>query len=105
MPASRSGSGEASRLEIGDRNTIREYCSFNRGTEHGVRQGNRFFAVEVRDRWKRSLGEDDAREGFPKEVLAEIRVIEVRPESSTGVITGAIRELHVGQKLEMRRGY
>ncbi len=24
--------GEATRLEIGDRNTIREYCSFNRGT-------------------------------------------------------------------------
>ena len=28
------GKGE-SRLEIGDRNTIREYCSINRGTEHG----------------------------------------------------------------------
>ncbi|MCY7388683.1 MAG: acyl-[acyl-carrier-protein]--UDP-N-acetylglucosamine O-acyltransferase, partial [Burkholderiales bacterium] len=24
--------GEPTRLEIGDRNTIREYCSFNRGT-------------------------------------------------------------------------
>jgi UDP-N-acetylglucosamine acyltransferase len=27
--------GEASSLEIGDRNTIREYCTFNRGTGHG----------------------------------------------------------------------
>jgi UDP-N-acetylglucosamine acyltransferase len=27
--------GEASSLEIGDRNTIREYCTFNRGTKHG----------------------------------------------------------------------
>jgi UDP-N-acetylglucosamine acyltransferase len=35
--------GEASSLEIGDRNTIREYCTFNRGTEHGggiTRVGN-----------------------------------------------------------------
>lgn len=27
--------GEVSSLEIGDRNTIREYCTFNRGTKHG----------------------------------------------------------------------
>lgn len=27
--------GEPTRLEIGDRNTIREYCSFNRGTHSG----------------------------------------------------------------------
>lgn len=35
--------GEPTQLEIGDRNTIREYCSFNRGTvqDHGVtRIGN-----------------------------------------------------------------
>ena len=32
--------GEPTRLEMGDRNTIREYCSFNRGTiqDHGVTQ-------------------------------------------------------------------
>ena len=32
--------GEPTRLEIGDHNTIREYCSFNRGTiqDHGVTQ-------------------------------------------------------------------
>lgn len=27
--------GEVSSLEIGDRNTIREYCTLNRGTKHG----------------------------------------------------------------------
>ena len=35
--------GEASSLEIGDRNTIREYCTFSRGTKHGggiTRVGN-----------------------------------------------------------------
>ncbi len=31
-PQDKKYAGEATRLEIGDRNTIREFCSFNRGT-------------------------------------------------------------------------
>jgi hypothetical protein len=77
----------------------------DRGLEHGVREGNRFFAVEVRDRWRASRGKADDREGYPTEVLAEIRVIEARPQTSTCVITSSIRELKVGQKLVMRKGY
>jgi hypothetical protein len=77
----------------------------DRGREHGVREGNRFFAVEVRDRWRASRGEANDREGYPTEVLAEVRVIEARPQTSTCLITSSIRELKVGQKLEMRKGY
>jgi UDP-N-acetylglucosamine acyltransferase len=32
MPQDKKYAGEATRLEIGDRNVIREYCTFNRGT-------------------------------------------------------------------------
>lgn len=32
QPQDKKYAGEPTRLEIGDRNTIREYCSFNRGT-------------------------------------------------------------------------
>ncbi len=35
VPQDRKYEGEVSSLEIGDRNTIREYCTFNRGTKHG----------------------------------------------------------------------
>lgn len=35
IPQDKKFEGEVSSLEIGDRNTIREYCSFNRGTAHG----------------------------------------------------------------------
>ncbi len=77
----------------------------DRGTSHGVRDGNRFFATEIRDNWRASRGEKDDREGYPKEVLAEIRVIEARPETSTCLITSTIRELEVGQKVELRKGY
>jgi len=34
-PQDKKYAGEVSSLEIGDRNTIREYCTFNRGTKHG----------------------------------------------------------------------
>lgn len=35
IPQDKKFHGEASRLEIGDRNTIREYASINRGTDEG----------------------------------------------------------------------
>ena len=35
VPQDKKFEGEISYLEIGDDNTIREYCTFNRGTRHG----------------------------------------------------------------------
>lgn len=35
VPQDKKFRGERSMLEIGDANVIREYCTFNRGTEHG----------------------------------------------------------------------
>lgn len=43
IPQDKKFEGEESSLEIGDRNTIREYCTINRGTRHGggiTRVGN-----------------------------------------------------------------
>ncbi len=77
----------------------------DKGQKHGVREGNRFFAVVKRDGYRKSWEEDDDHEGYPKEVIAEIRVVEARPMTSTCLITSSIRELHVGQKVEMRQGY
>ena len=41
IPQDKKYAGEPTRLEIGDRNTIREFCTFNLGTVQGgvVRQG------------------------------------------------------------------
>lgn len=36
IPQDKKFEGEVSSLEIGDRNTIREYCTFNRDTKHGA---------------------------------------------------------------------
>jgi hypothetical protein len=77
----------------------------DRGSEQGVREGNRFFVIEQRDAYRKSLDEPDDREGYPFEVLAELRVIEARPNTSTCVVTAATRELEVGVEVEMVRGY
>ncbi|MCU0661955.1 MAG: LysM peptidoglycan-binding domain-containing protein [Myxococcota bacterium] len=77
----------------------------DRGKADGVRQGNRFLAVEKRDKLRESEDKDDDREGYPTEVVAELRVIEARPHTSTCVVLGAVRELEVGEKVELRRGF
>ena len=77
----------------------------DRGLEHGVSDGNRFFAVLSGDGWRRSRNEKDDRAGYPTEVLAEIRVVEARKKTSTCIVLNAVRELEVGQKVEMRRGF
>jgi UDP-N-acetylglucosamine acyltransferase len=47
-PQDKKYNGESTRLEIGDRNTIREFCTFNLGTIHGggiTRLGNDNFMM------------------------------------------------------------
>ena len=68
-------------------------------------EGNRFFVIEKRDTYRKSRDEDDDNEGYPFEVLAEMRVIEVRPNTSTCVITAAVKELSIGDTVEMVKGY
>lgn len=77
----------------------------DKGKMDGVRDGNRFFAVEKRDGLRRIDNEPDDHPGFPTEVIAEMRVVETRPHTATCVITGAVRELEVGQVVELRKGY
>ena len=77
----------------------------DKGKKDGVKDGNRFFAVERRDGLRRINREKNDRPGYPKEILAELRVVETRRRTATCLITHAIRELEVGQLVEMRKGY
>lgn len=77
----------------------------DRGQADGVRQGNRFLAVEKRDKFRESRKEDDDSENYPYEVLAELRVLEARRHTSTCLVLGAVRELEVGTQVEMRQGH
>lgn len=77
----------------------------DKGREDGVREGNRFLVIEQRDRYRESLGLPDDEEGYPFEVLAELRVIEARPHTSTCLVTASTLELEVGNLVDMVRGY
>ncbi len=77
----------------------------DKGSEQGVKEGNRFFVVEKRDNYRKSRDEEDDHEGYPFEVLSEMRVIEARPNTSTCVVTATVQELMVGVQVEMVKGY
>lgn len=86
------------------------------GTEEGVQVGNRFVIVVSGDRWRDGLaaGADgvgsevdapDEPDEYPDEIVAEGRVVHVRPHSATLVLTRSLREVERGDRAELRQGY
>ena len=88
------------------------------GEKQGVEVGNRFLVIRQGDSWRRSLirselktpAERPARnkpsdKKYPKETVGEVRVLYVRPESCTGIITGAVHEIEPGDRVEMPEGF
>jgi hypothetical protein len=86
------------------------------GREEGVRMGNRFFIVSAGDPWREQVPGSANNAGatvdappqpeqLPTEILAEARVVHVRPHSATLMITRSVREARVGDHAQMRRGY
>ena len=88
------------------------------GEKQGVEVGNRFLVVRQGDTWRRSLirseiktaaerparrKPDDSK--YPKETIGEVRVLYVRPESCTGIITGSTHEVEPGDRVEMPEGF
>ena len=83
-----------------------EIIFVDKGQKEGVVDGNRFFVVRRGDGYKKLLSDetvsDDPR--FPKEVVAEVLVIEAHDHTSVGYISRANKEVHPGDRVEMRRG-
>jgi hypothetical protein len=86
------------------------------GGEQGVVAGNRLFVVRQGDDWRAGLADESIEPGssaqvqrtadeFPEEIVAEIRIVHVRPRTSTAIVTASTRELAIGDRAEMRRGY
>jgi hypothetical protein len=79
------------------------YLLINRGRKDGVRVGNRFFAY---NRWDgRSKFDKDEVGQLPYERVAQMLVIHVEEEYSTCLVTQSRRELEVGWRVEMYKGY
>lgn len=86
------------------------------GEEDGVRVGNRFFVTRRGDEWRRSLsvsgnemGQEapmpESLEEWPLEVVAEARVVSLRPHSAGLWITRSITPIEMGDHAELREGY
>ncbi len=87
------------------------------GSDQGVRAGNRLFVVREGDQWRDNLssgleyGQTDpgARrqdsEEYPPEIIAEGRAVDVRPHTTGLLITRSVREVDMGDQVEMRRGF
>lgn len=87
----------------------------NVGEEQNIELGNRFFIVRSGDDWRdnlttseRSAGASDVSDeptDYPDEIVAEGRVVSVRPQTAALILTRAIGEVEIGDRAEMRRGY
>ena len=86
---------------IGEHNIV----FVDRGREDGVLEGNRLFVRRQRDMLREANDEPDARAGYPYEVIAELRVVEVRPRTATCIVTRSTTDIRAGDTFEMRRGY
>lgn len=99
----------------------------DKGEKDGLRPGNRLFAVSKGDQWRKSLSvaseyaaarpEDEGtgiertgkrgrgEDQYPEEVIGEIRVLRVRDNTATCVVTSTVRELEPGFQVVSRKGY
>lgn len=86
------------------------------GEDDGVRLGNRFYVTRRSDEWRRHLevspndmGQEAPipadPEEWPEEVIAEGRVVSLRPRSAGLWITASTETVEVGDHAEMREGY
>lgn len=93
---------------------VRVYSSRSRIKE-GLRLGHRLFVVHAGDDWRRDLApaqqaaasvEPPAEpEEYPDEVIAESRVVAIRPHSATLLVTRATLPVSVGDRAQLRSGY
>jgi hypothetical protein len=98
----------------------------DKGSADGLKAGNRLFVIRRGDEWRKSLASDVAGQrmkiesptpadaeripkypegSFPEEVVGEIRVVSVRPNSSTCVVTQSTREIEQEDFAYARKGY
>lgn len=78
----------------------------DKGKADGVQVGNRFLVVRRGDGYQPVLSSgpvDDKR--FPRETIAEAMVIDLRNGIATALVTKAIKEARIGDRVEARRGY
>ncbi len=82
------------------------FVVLGRGKRDGVEVGNRTFAVRRGDGYRRLLeGWEASDPSFPKEVVGELWVVDVRENTSIAWIVRSNKEIRVGEVTELRKGH
>jgi hypothetical protein len=83
-----------------------QFVVLNRGKRDGVQVGNRTFVVRRGDGYRRVLENWETHDpNYPKEVVGEIWVVDVRDSASVAWIARSSKELRIGELTEMRKGH
>lgn len=82
------------------------FVVLSRGAADGLEVGNRTYVVRRGDGYARLMeGWERFDPQYPKEVVAELLVVEVRERTSVAWINRATKEIRVGETTEARKGY
>jgi len=83
-----------------------DFVVLSRGSRDGLKVGNRSYVIRkgdgYRPRMERGPAFDD---GFPKEVVAQLLVVDVHEGASVAWVEKSTKEIQVGEHAETRRGY
>jgi LysM domain len=122
VPPKKNGKGLAAHIVSSSRGLGQlgkeQVVFIDAGAKHGVEVGNRFWVIRQGDSWRKTLKLKEARSGalvpdehpianddLPPEVVGELHVLYVRPDTSTAVISSSLLELNPGDRVEMKAGY
>ncbi len=82
------------------------FVVLSRGASDGIEVGNRTYVIRRGDGYARVMeGWEEADASFPKEVVAELVVVDVKEKMAVAWITRSTKEIRVGEITEMRKGY
>src|SRR5207244_2454705 len=80
----------------------------DRGTDDGLKTGNRMLVVRRGDAYKKKMGPSehvDRNDGaYPDDVMAEVAIVEAGKKTSVGVVTRSFHEAEPGDHVVMRKG-
>ena len=82
------------------------FVVLSRGAKDGLEVGNRSFVVRQGDGYRRVLESWDVQdERYPKEVVAELWVMDVTDRAAVAWVARSTKELRLGEVAELRKGH
>ena len=83
-----------------------DFVVLSRGSKDGIKVGNRSYVIRKGDGYRPRMERDPAfDDGYPKEIVAQLLVVDVHDEAAVAWVERSTKEIQVGERTETRRGY